>query len=978
MTGTRIKITFLSVSLLALIGAISTLSVENPVRTTVELDLGGADWSVVNTNGSWSVDAQCVVPGDIYTDLLRMGKIGEPFYRYGDVEYRWIAYDNWTYSKKFVISTNITASGFPANSVILEFEGLQVVANISLNGVLVGSAADQFQQHRFDVTSIVNKAVAASGSAPTEMTVTVAFMSSVLYGKAQYNAYALGPKPDAPAYLVGLPYRNMIRAEQSSFGWDWGPAFAPQGIYRPVRMLLDLDEAAASHVTARILHVVPHVFPTPYNHTVDHPLTDTNNSFWIPVEVYVVVTASASSGIATLRVNVSLSAPSMNGAFNSTIATIPVGLHLSENCAQLELNVKNVLLWWPNGYGRPNLHDLIVTVSNAATGAMLATSTVRTGVRSVELITFGDPLSYRPTVLSATFGERASSQDAVSDRPVMFFRINGIPIFAQGANLVPFDAFQGRVNETDMENILDSAIDANMNMVRVWGGGIFPLESFYTMADHKGIMLWQEMIFACAEYPIDQPFLSKVRSEISYQLRRLSFHPSIVMWSGNNENGIYDFGPGSPYEILDYQNVLHQIIREDTARPIWPSSPSTGFASGVTASGLPAGSRTNPLPFKVGGKSGDTHWYNYFDCPNVNLYPQTNFGSEFGFQSLPWFDNIAPMCLPEDWSLFTTFMNHRQHHPDGNAQIAALLTQNFQVPDLNSTELAIFKRVIFLSQLQQVLCIADEASFYKRGRNMPYRTMGSLYWQLNQNWQAPSWTSLEYGGEWKVLHYAMRTVYDKLHLSGFYNSTSDAIMAHVASNHLEDIGGSVVSIEAVSLAPQKGRLLVENVPLDTIPALSGVFYWTVKKSALLANSSNGMSKLCPSDTSCFLYFSLRKSDASAELLCQPQPIWLNTVKNLLVDGDAQVIVNVTSVALEQAELSVSVSATSGPALYVVLRNTKYKGVFSENMIVLLPGDAPRTVHFHGRKNMNHGHRQLIESIADFQANTVVEFLNQMW
>ena len=257
---------------------------------------------------------------------------------------------------------------------------------------------------------------------------------------------------------------------------------------------------------------------------------------------------------------------------------------------------------------------------------------------------------------------------------------------------------------------------------------------------------------------------------------------------------------------------------------------------------------------------------------------------------------------------------------------------------------------------------------------MPYRTMGSLYWQLNQNWQAPSWTSLEYGGEWKVLHYAMRTAYAKLHLSSFYNATNDAIVAHVASNHLADVTGAAVSIEVVPLKAGERKVLLETVVLHRIPALSGLFYWTVSKKSLMAN----LTTLCLSDMACFLSFTLRKTAGDDTPLCAPQPLWLSTVRALQLDAKSQVVVKVTSVALQQASLSVSVTAASGPAVYVVVRNTKYKGIFSDNMMFVLPGDAPKVVQFQCKALMNHGQEQHIASIKDFEQHTVVEYLNQMW
>ena len=935
--------------------------------SVVRVDLGGG-WSLRNANGTITLPA-AQVPGDVFCALIAAGKIRDPLYRYGDVDSRWVAYDNWTYSRTVTLPASVALLPRPLTNVTIVFEGLQVVANITVNQKrLLPMTTDQFQLYRFDLTAIVNEAL--TNQRLNKLHIVVAFMSSVAYATERYQAYTLGPYPDAPSYLSGLPYRNMIRTEQSSFGWDWGPAFAPQGIIKPV--YLDVFPTTSQKpVVAEIRYVVPHVFPLPYNQTVDYVMTDKNNSFMIQLDVHAVLFGRGSA----VPRNVSVTVNSTSLGMYSTMTRIVTAVSV-EWVTTLTSTLTNVPLWWPRGYGAQNLHNISTILRDVGSGQVIAQDTIRTGIRAMELITFGDPLKYRPAASqsSTTAVHHLPGNDTVHDRPVMFFRVNGIPVFAKGANLIPFDPFQGRVNDTVMFDVLDSAVAANLNMIRVWGGGIFPLDSLYRRADELGLMLWQEMIFACAEYPIDSSFLNDVRSEISHQMRRLGKYVSVSIWSGNNENGIYDHGPKSPYEILDYGNVLYQIIREDTSRPIWPSSPSTGFAYGVTPSGLPAGTIQSPLPFLAGGKSGDTHFYNYFSCPNVTLYPESNFGSEFGFQSLPWLDNFAPVSEPQDWSLFSDLMNHRQHHPDGNAQIAALLKQNFQVPDLNSTTIGVFRRVIYLSQLQQLLCIADESSFYRRGRNMPYRTMGSLYWQLNQNWQAPSWTSLEYGGEWKILHYAMRVVYDTVHISGYYNDTIDRLIAHIASDHTKDLTNVVVKVTAVNLrgAQSEKERLVASINVGTVPALSGVFVWNASKTTVLQN----LSTMCPTAASCVLRLEVLRN---GKVMAEPQLLWLTPVREAPLDTTTTVIVNVTGVAFDRAALTLSVpSAASGPAVFVVVRNTKYRGVFSRNLLLIQHHHGPIELQFHTRANMNDGTPQHITSISDFQAHTDVQFLNQMW
>lgn len=943
-------------------------------------------WYMSIGNGSTGTNWQNIpasVPGDNYGALMDAGIINDPFYRYNDVNYRWIASEDWLFQRNFTLPPATSVPGTRA-SVDVVLEGVQVVSDVIINGYLAGHTNDQFQEYRFSLGAhLLNW---GPGSVNT---IIVYIMSSVRYATAKALTYPLSPYPHAPGYLMGLPHRNFLRGEQSSFGWDWGPAFAPVGIYRPIALrfyqacpLADGAEAPPAHFD----YLVPHIFPLPFNRTVPLPLKDGDNHFLVDTYGYVTVPLglpAARDGDHTYRFEARVTALNNDSDILAHNATVVSAADAQNGTAtlRLALTVNNVKLWWPNGYGNRTFYRLkaqlvLISSKSHAIAAVLAVVEKRIAFRSVELITWGDPLDYRPPSGQSSVDE----DDSALPRPVMFYRINGYPIFAKGANIVPFDAFQSRVTDDYMNSVLSSAVTAHMTMVRVWGGGIFPQQSFYDMCDEKGLMVWQEMIFACAQYPINDEFLSDVRAEIRHQLRRLGFHPSIMVWSGNNENGIYDKGPGSPYEILDYNNVMATIIREDTSRPVWPSSPSRGFHSGMTASGLPAGTMSHPAPFVAGGNSGDTHFYDYFTCPNVTVYPRSNFGSEFGFQSLPWLANFAEVSKPEDWSLFSPLMNHRQHHPDGNAQIASLLHQNFRVPDLNSTAEEVFRRVIYLSQLQQTLCIADEASFYRRGRDQSYRTMGSLYWQLNQNWQAPSWTSIEYGGEWKILHYAMREVYAPIHISAFINTTTWGVTVHAASDHTVDTLSATVTIELIPFndtAPEgDSRFVVDVVTNVTLKALQGTVLFTADYVTLLQQHRTR----CPTAGDCFLYASLRDGNG---LLAASEPLWLAAVKHMNLQPHLTVDIQpVTASAADGFVVNVSTNATA-PYLFLHPQsgqNAEFnrRGAFDRNGFLLIAG-RPQVLKW---RCILVDRPDLCET-APAMLNTFVkglsfEALNQMW
>ncbi|XP_048365176.1 beta-mannosidase isoform X2 [Sphaerodactylus townsendi] len=344
-----------------------------------------------------------------------------------------------------------------------------------------------------------------------------------------------------------------------------------------------------------------------------------------------------------------------------------------------------------------------------------------------------------------------------------YFRINGFPIFMKGSNWIPADSFQDRVTSKMLKLLLWSAGDANMNMLRVWGGGVYEPDEFYDICDELGIMIWQDFMFACALYPTDQSYLDSVRAEITHQVKRLRSHPSIILWSGNNENeaaiasnwfsipqakmSIYS----KDYVTLYIKNIREVVLSEDKSRPYIPSSPTNGWKT-VEEGWL----SQNPYDTHY----GDTHYYNYLsDCWNWTTFPRTRFASEYGFQSWPSFSTLAKVSSEEDWSYTSNFSLHRQHHAKGNEEMLQQARLHFKLP--RGTHLHDnFRHTIYLTQVMQAQCIKVQTEFYRRSQseiiNGEGRTMGALYWQLNDIWQGPSWASLEYGGKWKMLHYFAR------------------------------------------------------------------------------------------------------------------------------------------------------------------------------------------------------------------------------
>ncbi|XP_062838485.1 beta-mannosidase isoform X1 [Anolis carolinensis] len=654
-------------------------------------------WQLSNANGSLVLRGD--VPGCVHTALLQQGLIQDPYYRFNDLAYAWIALDNWTYSTTFKSPFDISMW----QKVSLVFEGLDTIAQVLVNNVTVGKTDNMFNQYRFDITDVIKEINA----------VQVQFLSAVWYAAEQskiHKAYQVPPECPPPVQK-GQCHVNFIRKEQCSFSWDWGPSFPTQGIWKDVR----IEAYNLCYLT--YFSVIPHY--------------EQNTQQWsLEIESdFDVISSKPVSGLVTVSI------PELQ-----TQQTFTVVLHPGEGHIELPVNInKNVTVktWWPRGHG--NQAGYSMTTMFNMEGDYKIKKFSKVYFRTVELIE--EPILGSPGLS-------------------FYFRINGLPVFVKGSNWIPADSFQDRVTPGMLRILLQSTVDANMNMLRIWGGGIYEQDEFYDICDELGIMIWQDFMFACALYSTDQSYLDSVRSEITHQMKRLKSHPSIIVWSGNNENeaaiaanwfsiphakmSIYV----KDYVTLYVKNIREIVLAEDKSRPFLPSSPTNGVES-VKEGWL----AHNPYDTHY----GDVHYYNYqSDCWNWTTYPRARFASEYGFQSWPSFSTLAQVSSEEDWSYESNFSWHRQHHAEGNEQMLLQAGLHFKLPQ-ETDPIKNFKHTIYLTQIMQAQCIKSETEFYRRSQseivNGEGRTMGALYWQLNDIWQGPSWSSLEYGGKWKMLHY---------------------------------------------------------------------------------------------------------------------------------------------------------------------------------------------------------------------------------
>ncbi|AZL60400.1 glycoside hydrolase family 2 protein [Tabrizicola piscis] len=371
----------------------------------------------------------------------------------------------------------------------------------------------------------------------------------------------------------------------------------------------------------------------------------------------------------------------------------------------------NAARWWPAGLGLQALHDLTVTVAGASAQR-------RIGLRDLSLIS-------EPDAAGRSFG----------------FRVNGRDVFARGANWIPADALSGRITVDAVRDLLQSAVDANMNMIRVWGGGRYEPDWFYDLCDELGLMVWQDFMFACNLYPSTPDYLAEVDREVRDVVARLNHHACIALWCGDNELiGALTWFPESRKDrdryLVNYdrlnrtvETALLAVLPEANW---WPSSPSPG-----------------PLSFGDAWRddsSGDMHfWSVWHEGRDFDHYRDVSprFCSEFGFQSYPSLQAIRAFADPQDFNIASPVMESHQKNAGGNARIAETMFRYFRFP-------VGFENFVYLSQIQQGLAIKTAVTHW---RSLKPHCMGTLYWQLNDTWPVCSWSSLDHGGNWKLLHH---------------------------------------------------------------------------------------------------------------------------------------------------------------------------------------------------------------------------------
>ncbi|MCP4404968.1 MAG: glycoside hydrolase family 2 protein [bacterium] len=536
---------------------------------------------------------------------------------------------------------------------------------------------------------------------------------------------------------------NRIRKSQCNYGWDWGPMCVSAGIWRPISLV--------AFDTARLKDL--------------HIIQDHSNEHEVGLEIHL-----SAEQYDSLEATAHITLLYEDEQIDRT------DIDLQEGRAKMQMRVEAPRLWWPNGMGDQALYDLRVELSEGE--RLLDTVSKKIGLRTLELDRHPDQ-----------WGESFQ------------FVVNGKPFFAKGANWIPADTFVTRAGNEQYEFLIKSAADSNMNMLRVWGGGIYENDVFYELCDRYGICVWQDFMFACSAYPaFDEQFMENVRREIEQNVAHLRHHPSIALWCGNNElEHLHQmFLSDTPQEGFmtweEYSSIFDELIPEvlqtcDPERAYWPSS-----------SHSPYGDRKDPN----NSQCGDAHlWEVWHGRQPFEWYRRCEhrFNSEFGFQSFPEPAVVHSYTAESDRNISSYIMEWHQRSGIGNDAIIQYMLSWFQLPTS-------FDMLLWLSQILQGMGIKYAVEHWRR--SMP-RGMGTLYWQLNDCWPVASWSSIDYFGNWKALHYMARDFFAPLLLSAIENPEDGSVEVHVTSDLPELAEGRIRWI----LSDTSGNILAENTLVHT-------------------------------------------------------------------------------------------------------------------------------------------------------------------
>lgn len=559
-----------------------------------------------------------------------------------------------------------------------------------------------------------------------------------------------------------LPYtlpekeRVFVRKAQYQFGWDWGPRFVTAGIWKKVQLKF-WNSAKIENIKYSQIE-----------------LNDKKAVLEFTTEIYV-------SKVKTIQLKINDKYQTFN-------------LKKGKNKIKMQYEITNPKLWWCNGLGDANLYPFTVEISQK--NQFLDLKKLNIGLRIIELV-----------------------QEKDAKGKSFYFRLNGKPVFMKGANYVPPDSFLPRITPHNYFDLVRNAKKANMNMLRVWGGGVYAEDAFYDACDANGILVWQDFMFACAMYPGDANFIANVKQEAIDNVNRLQNHPSIALWCGNNENeeGWHNWGWQKQFHYTaqdstviwkNYQKVFQDVLPKTLDSLVskdknwyWPSSPSIGW-----------GRKESLL-------QGDSHyWGVWWGKEPFEVYTKKigRFMSEYGFQGMPSWNTLVKSIPKEELTFASESFQNHQKHPTGFATITEYMQRDYNVPKS-------MENYGYVSQLLQANGMQTAIEAHRRAK--PY-CMGTLYWQYNDCWPVTSWSSIDYYGNWKALQYYVKRSYENVLLS--VQKEKDSYAVYLCNDTSKDIKENLQA----SLISFDGKILWKDTKLVEAKGDVSAVIYTLPESVL--------------------------------------------------------------------------------------------------------------------------------------------------
>jgi len=681
------------------------------------------------------------VPGSVYGDLLIAGKIENPFWKDNEDEALKLMEYDYEYRTSFDCDKELS----DADEVILRFDGLDTIADITLNGVLLGHVENMHRIWEYSVKDILK-------SEGNELLVHF-FSPNKYIAEAFEKAPTLGTEDAMNGFV-------HIRKAHYMFGWDWGAHLPDAGIWRDVSLLgidtarLESVEVLQFHEDGKVrLQMKPQIQPARGVEVCE-------------ADFVTEVTITDPDGVETVY----------------------------DSC---DILIENPKLWWPNGYGKQDLYTVLVKLKKAD-GKEIDSWSRRIGLRTITMDRTPDK-----------WGEKFATC------------VNGVNIFAMGADYIPEDHLLGRVTKETTRTLLEKAVFANFNSIRVWGGGYYPDDWFFDLCDEMGLVVWQDFMFACAVYDLTPEFEENIKAEFADNLKRIRHHASLGLMCGNNEmeqfvkEGTWVSKDSEVRDyIIMYERILPKMMKQYAPQVYyWPASPSSG------------GSFDNPRD----ENRGDVH---YWDVWHGNMpfseYRKFYFRylSEFGFQSFPSAKTVETFTdNEEDKNIFSYIMEKHQRNGAANGKIMNYMQQTYKYPSS-------FETVIYASQLLQADAIRYGVEHFRRNRTDD-RCMGAVYWQFNDCWPVASWSSVDYCQRLKALHYYARRFFAPIMISceeeGMLGSGQELVRLpfEFPKSIRLSVANETLNEEEITVKWQlrdaSSKVLREEEETITVPALTSVW-----------------------------------------------------------------------------------------------------------------------------------------------------------